>query len=178
MFEIAPGDTVTDQFAVFENDGITKHTGLLPGSFAVVAWRDGVVTPLVVALSEVGSSGEYKMVYTPLTPGFWKVEVFSSFSDEYYVSTAVAGVGATIAGVKGDTELILGLLHLNSMLDQQVFDGNGDLTSTRLRCFNSPGNVPATPGGSEVTGLKFQLLVEVSYTAPGKPDKFTLKRVL
>ena len=178
MFEVSPGDTVTDQFAVFEDDGITKHTGLLQADFDIVVWQNGIVQALAVTVTEIGTSGEYKLVYTPPTAGYWKIELFSDFTEEYYQSLAAVGIGASLSGLKGDTELILALLHMNSMLDQQVFNLAGDMTNARLRSFNAPGNVPPVPGGAETVGKKFEFVIEATYVGPGQPNKFTLKRVL
>jgi hypothetical protein len=178
MFEISPGDTITDQFAVFEDDGITKHTGLVQADFDIVVWQDGVVTALAVTVTEIGTSGEYKLVYTPPTEGYWKVELFSDFSEEYYVSLAAVGVSADLTGVKGDLARILALLHHNAMVDQHSYTPQGDLLSARVRGFDNPGNVPPVPNGAETTGLKYQWAMTATYSSPGILESYTMKRVL
>jgi len=72
---------------------------------------------------------------------------------------------------------MLGLLHENSMLDNQVYDGSGRLLTARLRVFDSVGNLPATPGGSETTGLLYEYNIVAGYTG-GVADEFKIERVL
>ena len=73
---------------------------------------------------------------------------------------------------------VLGLLHENSMLDNQQYDSNDQLTFARLRVFDSPANIPTTPGGSETTGLTQSYEVNAEYDGPNLARNFTMKRVL
>lgn len=77
--------------------------------------------------------------------------------------------------IMGQLEVVKGLLHHNSMLDNQVFE-EGQLLSARLRMFDVPGNIPAVEGGSETTGLLAEFQIESEYDA-GLNKKFVLKRV-
>jgi hypothetical protein len=73
---------------------------------------------------------------------------------------------------------VLGLSHQNAMVDKQQYDTNRQLIYARIRVFDSPGNVPATPGGSETSGLIQEYVMESTYVDLNIVDKFTLKKVL
>ena len=79
--------------------------------------------------------------------------------------------------IMGQLELVKGLLHHNAMLDNQTYVG-GQLSSARLRVFDTAAHVPTTPGGSETLGLLAQFAIESAYDISGLNNKFTLKRVL
>lgn len=89
-----------------------------------------------------------------------------------------AATAALLAQMKADLSRVLGLLHRNAILDQQTYDSHGQLTSARLRVFDSPANVPSTPGGSETVGLLQQYSIAATYGGLNVVTKFTLKQVL
>lgn len=69
---------------------------------------------------------------------------------------------ADIDQVKDDLKRMLGLAQENQFLDNTVFDVFGQVTSARIRIFDSKANCDAaTDGGSETTGLV------ASYTITG-----------
>jgi hypothetical protein len=78
--------------------------------------------------------------------------------------------------VMGQLELVKGLLHHNSMLDNQVYV-EGRLVSARLRMFDSVTNIPTSPGGSETAGRIAEFSIESAYDAVGLNNRFVLKRV-
>jgi hypothetical protein len=73
---------------------------------------------------------------------------------------------------------VLGLLHENSIVDNQAYDADDRLTSARLRVFDSAGNVPSSPGGSETTGLLFEYAVAAGYTVQGLLQEYKMEKVL
>lgn len=77
--------------------------------------------------------------------------------------------------VMGQLELVKGLLHHNSMLDNQVFE-DGQLKTARLRVFDEVANIPSVPGGSEATGRIAEFTIESSYE-DGLNKSFVLKRI-
>ena len=89
-----------------------------------------------------------------------------------------ASTATLLAQMQADLSRVLGLLHRNAILDLQTYDGQGQLTSARLRVFDSPANVPATPGGSEVVGLLQRYDITATYSGLNVVTKFTLKQVL
>jgi len=202
MRQIAAGDPVVDLFPVFEDDGYTKHSGLVGGDFTTKAWRDGTPWPLTITVTEEDSSGEYVIGYVPPYDGYWKIEVFVGYSKEYWVSEVVAGesnldliyaaIQQIMDGGTGlfdpatdslhvmavDLSRILGLLHHNAILDSQVYDSNTQLKSARLRVFDTAAHVPATPGGSETLGLLHEYSIEAEYAGLAVVSRYVLKRVL
>ena len=89
-----------------------------------------------------------------------------------------AATSALLAQMRSDLSRVLGLLHRNAILDLQTYDSHGQLTSARLRVFDSPANVPSTPGGSETVGLIQQYEIAATYAGLNVVTKFTLKQVL
>lgn len=75
-------------------------------------------------------------------------------------------------------ERVLGLLHHNAIVDNQTYDTNQQITSARLRVFDSAANVPAAPGGSETTGLLQEYAVTMEYIGVGVLSNYQLKQVL
>jgi hypothetical protein len=76
------GEAVTDHFPVWEPDGVTKKSG--ETSFTVQIWRDGAAVALAYSLTEIGSSGEYKIKFTPLVAGIYSVEVIAAYSGDVF----------------------------------------------------------------------------------------------
>ena len=178
VFAVVPGQTVYDQFPALEDDGITKRPGLTVGAgdFIVTTYKDCVITPLAVAITDISGTGEYCLEYTPPDEGFWVVEVLIDFSGDCFKSITQT-VAANLATVIDNLNRALSLLHFNSMVDlQQYNDPNEQLTNWRHRGFNAAGNVPVTPGGNETTGKKYEHQFEAEYDGPNKPKKLPICR--
>ena len=77
-----------------------------------------------------------------------------------------------------DFDRVLGLLHHNALVDNQQYDGNGQLIYARIRVFDDSANVPATPGGTETTGLTQEYEVTATWSGIGVTTSYSLKRVL
>lgn len=191
-----------DQFSVFEDDGYTKRSGLTVGDFTVTIWYEGTVLPISFSIAEIGTSGEYTIGFIPSGTGFWKSEIHIDFNDEI-LSTDIevleadldsinvsleeikdGGTGAfvptedSLHNLKIDLTRILGLLHHNAILDDQVYDSNLQLTSARLRVFDTAAHVPVTPGGSETLGLLHEYTIEGEWSGLATAIRYTLKRVI
>ena len=91
-------------------------------------------------------------------------------------STVTAAIIVGSQSVMGQLEIVKGLLHHNSMLDRQVYDGDR-LLSARLRVFDEVANIPGDEDGDEVTGKIAEFTVESEYGDTGLNTKFVLKRV-
>ena len=192
-----PGEPIIDHLSVFEDDGYTKHPGLIISDFTVTVWRDGNDIPYTVSIVEVDAMGEYLVSFIPSVVGFWKVEAWCHYNDDIFItevevrSTDTSGIeellqnimdggtGAFVApddslhSLKADLRRVLGLLHRNAILDRQTYDDLGRLTSARLRVFTERSKVPAIPGGEEVDGLLHKYTIESTYDAYGE-TKFRL----
>lgn len=71
-----------DQFPVFDIDGYSKKSGII--DFFISLWLDGVPSSLPVDISEIGISGEYKILFTPNAIGFWKLEIEIPFNKQIW----------------------------------------------------------------------------------------------
>ena len=199
MRQAIPGEQIIDQFPVFEDDGYTKHSGLSNGTFVKSVWKDGYPAAVTVVVSEIGSSGDYKTRFTPNTTGFWHVEVLNSYNYEIWALGAEVrdasvdlimaelglikdgGTGLFVAQdslhfLKEDHSRILGLLHYNAIVDNQTYDPNSQLTSARLRVFDTKAHVPAVPGGSETLGLLHVYSVNAEYNGLGIVTLYRLRK--
>lgn len=74
---VAYGLSVISQFAAFAVNGFDKTSGLGPGDMTVTVYLDGAVmgAPPAVTITEIGTSGIYKVSFTPSQVGVWVVEV-------------------------------------------------------------------------------------------------------
>jgi hypothetical protein len=77
--------------------------------------------------------------------------------------------------IMGQLELVKGLLHHNSMLDRQVYEGSL-LRSARLRMFDHPSRVPSSPDGNETLGRLAEFEIKADYES-GVNKSFVLKRI-
>jgi hypothetical protein len=75
-------------------------------------------------------------------------------------------------------ERVLGLLHHNAIADKQVYDSNGQMTSARLRVFDSEANVPAAPDLDEIVGLLQEYEIIATYAGLNNLRSYVLKEVL
>lgn len=94
------------------------------------------------------------------------------------LSSSSSATAIALAQMQADLARVMGLLHRNAILDLQTYDGFGQLTSARLRVFDSPANVPTTPGGNETVGLTQKYDIAATYAGLNVVTKFTLKQVL
>jgi len=89
--DVILGQAVVDQFPVFADDGYSKVSG--ESSFIVNIWKDAVLQVASYTITEIGTSGEYKITFTPSAEGYWACEVLINSNKqlwfgEYIVSKA------------------------------------------------------------------------------------------
>lgn len=89
----ALGDDVIDHFPAFESDGYTKRPGLSGADFTVSVYQDGALSAVPVTITEIGTSGEYKIEFEPTATGFWQVQVLIDFNKEVWASSIEVGSG-------------------------------------------------------------------------------------
>ena len=166
---VVTGALVADHFSAFEDDGYNKRSGLTAGDFTATVYKDGALDPAVVTITEIGTTGEYKVSFTPSESGFYSVQALIDFSKEIWEGEYTAGV---------DLSRILGLLHYNGIVDMQTYDVNGQLTGARLRVFEDETKVPSAPGGTETDGLVQEYVIEAQFGGVGVLQKYSLKKVL
>lgn len=163
---------VIDQFPAWQIDGFDKVSGLSAGDFAVTIYCDGVVqTAYPYAIAEIGTTGEYRLTFTPVATAFWAVEIQYERQDwfeGYEVATwSLDMIGDNLAVVKA-------LLHHNAVLDQQVFGheyrGRKFLTAARLRAYDTKLHAEA----AGVVGLLYTFAIHAEYV----DDEQTLYRLV
>lgn len=125
----------------------------------------------------IGLEHVYLVYMRSTTSPFGLHSEFHMVTNELYVPATVTDpVTVSPQTVMGQLEIVKGLLHHNGMLDKQTYTG-GQLTSARLRIFDTPAHVPAVEGGSETIGLLAEFSIESAYDTFSLNKKFVLKRV-
>lgn len=104
MRAISPGDLVTDHFPALEDDGYSRRSGLTGGDFTAEVFKDGVGDALSTSITEIASTGEYKLKYTPPSVGLWVVRVLIDFNKEIWASTVLSGI--SLVGIKAQADKI------------------------------------------------------------------------
>jgi len=168
--EVQVSEQVIDQFPVFDVDGYTKVSGVT--SFTERAWKDGVADGAAVDVSEIGTSGEYKVTFTPNAEGFWKVEVENDFNHEiWYAEYDV--ISGTTDDLYDMIRRALGLSHENVFIDNTVYDADSQQVSARVRIFDSKVNcMSATDGGIGEPGVIAEYTTTVEWEALDKYKTF------
>ena len=77
-----PNEAVIDQFAIWDYDGYTKVSGQT--AFYKRLWFNGAASSVPVTIAEIGSTGEYKVEFTPNEAGFWLCEVEVVYNHEVW----------------------------------------------------------------------------------------------
>jgi hypothetical protein len=130
------GDDVVDQFPVFADDGYTKISGLT--SFTYTLWKDTVAQTIPVAFTEIGTSGEYRVSFTPDSSGFWTCEVLITVNHqqwygEYTVAptplefSASMGEDSTTASFTVWGESVTGRVNWLTSMSAKIHDAEGYL---------------------------------------------------
>lgn len=114
-----------------------------------------------------------KSVAQTYDPASHSLEAIADSVDSFSTTTNVS-----LTALQTDLARVLGLLHRNAILDNQTYDAADQLTSARLRVFDSPGNVPDVPGGAETLGKIHEYEIETEYEGSGIVRRFVLKQVL
>lgn len=117
-------------------------------------FNDPSRTGLVLTFSTFNKISDNVAVTAPtiteLGGGFYKFDfdMDSVDSDLYFIATD-GGTNyitgrldkTTNQSVTQQLDLVLGLVQQNQFIDQNVYDGNGNLTSSRLRTYTNSGSV-------------------------------------
>lgn len=152
---------------VLAADGLTS---LFPQARVYSASGSLVAT---VNLSHV-SEGLYSAMYTPTTEGIFDV-VYQFYTDSGRTQTALYDKGSETLDVNSErTNImrILGLMHENSVFDQQQYNAQGSLVSGRVRSYDTAAN--AALGG--LTGLLFVWTIQATYNPNNKLVDFKIQR--
>jgi len=133
-------------------------------------YRDGVLLT-TLPLPHL-DAGLYGVSYTASQEGYLSV-VYKLFYDSGFTVPADYEYEAEVLEVSSDKTNILrllGLMHHKAVLDQQMFDGAGNLTSARLRAYDTQAHADL----AGLTGLLFTWQVAALYTS-GRVSDFRIK---
>lgn len=127
------------------------------------------------------AEGLYQSNYTPTTEGYFQIVFQLYFDAGRTVDAGYEHQGETLDVNSFRTNIlrILGLLHENAVVDQQSYDGDGNLTQARIRSYNSAtnaANASAVSPASYNTGLLFTWQVDATYSS-GSLVKYVITRV-
>lgn len=148
---IQVGEVVKDVFPVFDLDGYSTISGLV--DFTISVFIDAANSPISVNISEIGTSGNYAVTWTPTETGFYIIQVLVDDTKDIW--------GGEYDVIPYDEEEItlllrrvLGLSQENVFIDNTSYDVDSQLLSSRVRIFDSKAHCEAaTPGGTETDGL-------------------------
>lgn len=107
--QVETGTLTIDSFAVFEDDGYTTKSGLLASDFDVLVLFDGVVLSLPVSIVEIGTTGQYKVEFTPPVDGYYQVQIAIDYNLDIWTEAyeSAAGMsGAVLAYIKNQVDKI------------------------------------------------------------------------
>ena len=108
------------------------------------------------------AEGMYMLAHTFTTEGVFNV-IYQLFTDAGFTTPAVYDKEADqidVSSFKTNILKILGLLHHNTIIDHQVYNGTRQLLSGRVRAYDSKVNADA----AGLTGLLFTWTVTATYT--------------
>jgi len=127
--DVKTGQLVLDQFPALEDDGYTKRSGLVvPTDLAITVYKDGVIDAMVVTITEIGTTGDYKISFTPITDGFYVVQVLIDFSKEiwagyYNASGDFATIQQQVDKIDKSPTLVLSAVTTGSLMDRVCNSG-------------------------------------------------------
>jgi hypothetical protein len=127
------------------------------------------------------AEGLYSINYTPTTEGYFNVIYQLYFDAGRTVDAGYDHQGETLDVNSFRTNIlrVLGLLHENAVVDQQTYDGDGNLLTARIRSYNNStnaSNASAVSPAAYNTGLLFTWQVDAAW-ASGEAVKYTIVRV-
>ena len=138
----------------------------------------GLVSTLSLAHA---AEGVYQVQYTPTVEGYFSVVYQLYFDAGHTVDAGYEHQGEALDVNSFRTNIlkVLGLGHENTVVDQQVYDVDGNLQTARVRAYDSAANATAAAAVSPsayVTGLKFTWNVNAEYSL-GLLSKYFIVRV-
>lgn len=128
------------------------------------------------------AEGLYQVSYTPTVEGYFST-IYQFYLDSGHTIDAgyeKEGESLNVNSIKTNIARLLGLAHENSVVDQQTYNGDGMLTSARIRVYDNATNAAAAYSivpSTYNTGLKFIYQVQATY-ASGDLASYMITRVL
>jgi hypothetical protein len=145
----------------------------------------GGTTPLAIVDLEHRAKGRYEGSWTPISTGNYSAQFFI-YSDGAHTIQNIAYTqeleqlfitSSDVDDLATAIIRLLGLNHENAFIDNTDFDAFGQLTSARIRLFDSKANAQlATDGGSETTGLIAVYTMSADYEGAGRMKSYRYVR--
>lgn len=128
------------------------------------------------------AEGLYSVSHTPTTEGVFSLVYELYFDAGRTVSAGYGKEGEALDVNSFRTNILrtLGLLHQNSVVDNQLYDTDQNLTYARIRCYDTTANASAAAAISPApynTGKLFEYEVSASYSG-GLLSKYVINKIL
>lgn len=121
------------------------------------------------------TGGLYQAQYVPGTLGYFAT-VYETFLDSLFTMPSGYEIQAETLEVSVDSSnlmRVLGLLNQNTVIDSQIYDSNGNMTSCRIRNYDSSTNAI----NQNPAGLLYTWNVTAVYNGSGRLIKYLLVTV-
>lgn len=133
-----------------------------------------------ISLTHV-AEGVYSVQYTPTIEGYFNIVYQLYFDAAHTVDAGYEHQGEImdVNSMRTNVLKLLGLVHENSVVDQQTYDVDGNLQTARVRAYATAidaSNAAAVSPSSYNTGLKFTWQVNAEYSL-GLLSKYFIVRV-
>lgn len=130
-------------------------------------------TPVDVLSAVHVADGIYSVNWLPVVEGYYNYVTQLYFDSGHTIDAGYEHGGDLIevSTFKHSIVRLLGLHHENTVIDQQVYDGDGNLTAARVRCYDSKANALAASS----LGIVAIYSVAAIYVA-GQLTKYTMVR--
>ncbi len=139
------GQVVIDQFPVYQTDGYTLRTG--ETTFVSTLFLDGVASVVPATVVEIGTTGMYRVSFTPEAVGFWRVDVLIDYNKdiffgEYDVALEVPLAEAFFNAAYDDTT---DTLYMEAWLDRGDNSvAAADLVACQIEVYDQAGTLLVT----------------------------------
>lgn len=119
------------------------------------------------------ANGLYSALWTPQVEGFFTAITQLYYDSSYTIAANYERAGDLIEVSTTKTNILrlMGLHHDNSVLDQQIYDGNGNMIQARLRCYDTREHALAATS----VGVRFVYTIAATY-ANGNMTKYMVTR--
>lgn len=147
---------------------------------------NGGTFPLTVLNLANKGRGRYESTWTPPIAGVF-CAIFIVYSDSGHTIENISytreieqifATASSVDDLAAKIARILGLVHENAFIDNTVFDAFSQLTTCRIRIFDSKDHAAlATDGGSETLGLIATYEMQATYESAGRLGTYRYLKV-
>jgi hypothetical protein len=146
---------VEEHFTVADKNG-NLISGIDTTAFTVYVYNPSnseVSTVVTDGIVELGN-GNYKYLFTPNVIGTWYVAMTHPEYFPWGKTDDVQVFTSDISEVAANVQKTLGLVHHNFYIDQAIYDDYGNMSSARVRIYDSAANVGTNTGVIETYRLE------------------------